>query len=168
MTTPPAITSSVVLTMKEAITETGPLVQANKNTRFIIGDGMSAGRHCQSPERSGAEGRGSEHRAVLGYAPRRAAQAGLTGGADRSLRLRRETNVRKEDPRHHVRIVWRPQYGNRKLFRSHFLLARGYPSHRLLVHCLGDYESEFSLRAILPFHPTVPVDFNRYRLSDGV
>lgn len=68
-----------------------------KNIRFIIGEGGSAGRRCQSPERSGAEGRGSEHGAVLGYAPRRAAQAGLTGGADRSGRLRREANVRKED-----------------------------------------------------------------------
>src|SRR5580704_18036928 len=68
-----------------------------KNIRFIIGEGMSAGRRCQSPERSGAYERGSEHGAVLGYAPRRAAQAGLTGGADRSGRLRRETNVRKED-----------------------------------------------------------------------
>jgi hypothetical protein len=43
---------------------------------------------CQSPERSGAGGRGSEHGAVLGYARGRAAQAGLTGGADRSGRLR--------------------------------------------------------------------------------
>jgi hypothetical protein len=43
---------------------------------------MSAGSRCQSPERSGAAGRGSEHGAVLGYAPRRAAQAGLTEGAD--------------------------------------------------------------------------------------
>jgi hypothetical protein len=33
----------------------------------------------------------------LGYAPRRAAQAGLTGGADRSGRLRLETNLKKED-----------------------------------------------------------------------
>jgi hypothetical protein len=33
----------------------------------------------------------------LVYEPRGAAQAGLTGGADRSGRLRRETNVRKED-----------------------------------------------------------------------
>jgi hypothetical protein len=31
------------------------------------------------------------------YAPRRAAQAGLTGGADRSSRLRRETNVANTD-----------------------------------------------------------------------
>src|SRR5580700_12349469 len=68
-----------------------------KNIRFIIGEGRSAGRRCQSPERSGAWGRGSEHGAILVYAPRRAAQAGLTGGADRSSRLRRETNVRKED-----------------------------------------------------------------------
>src|SRR5580704_6277412 len=68
-----------------------------KNIRFINGEGRSAGRRCQSLERSGAGGRGSEHGAVLGYAPRRAAQAGLTGGADWSGRLRRETNVRKED-----------------------------------------------------------------------
>src|SRR5580704_8602588 len=37
-----------------------------KNIRFINGEGRSAGRRCQSPERSGAEGRGSEHGAVLG------------------------------------------------------------------------------------------------------
>jgi hypothetical protein len=37
------------------------------------------------------------HGAILVYAPRRAAQAGLTEGADRSSRLRPETNVRKED-----------------------------------------------------------------------
>src|SRR5229473_1351993 len=57
---------------------------------------LSAGRRCQSPERSGAAGRGSEHGAGLVYAPRRAAQAGLTGGADRSSRLRWETNVAKK------------------------------------------------------------------------
>src|ERR1700722_6507354 len=68
-----------------------------KNIRFIIGEGRSAGRRCQSPERNGAGGRGSEHGAILGCAPSRAAQAGLTGGADRSSRLRPETNVRKED-----------------------------------------------------------------------
>ena len=68
-----------------------------KNIRFITGEGRSAGRRCQSPERSGAGGRGSEHGAVLVCAPRRAAHAGLTGGADQSGRLRRETNVRKED-----------------------------------------------------------------------
>jgi|SRR5580704_9570693 hypothetical protein len=73
------------------------LCRPTKNIRFIIGEGRSVGRRCQSPERSGAEGRGSEHGAVLGYVPRRAAQAGLTGGADRSSRLRREMNVRKED-----------------------------------------------------------------------
>jgi hypothetical protein len=60
------------------------LCRPTKNIRFIIGEGMSAGRRCQSPKRSGAEGRGSEHGAVFGYAPRRAAQAGLTVGADRS------------------------------------------------------------------------------------
>src|SRR5215472_14036063 len=67
-----------------------------KNIRFINGEGRSEGRRCQSPERSGAGGRGSEHGAVLGYAPRRAAQARLTGGADWSSRLRCETNVRKK------------------------------------------------------------------------
>ena len=42
---------------------------------------LSEGRRCQSSERSGAAGRGSEHGAGLVFAPRRAAQAGLTGGA---------------------------------------------------------------------------------------
>src|ERR1700722_4722082 len=68
-----------------------------KNIRFIIGEGGSAGRRCQSPERSGAYGRGSEQGGVVVYVPRGAAHAGLTAGADRSGRLRRETNVRKED-----------------------------------------------------------------------
>jgi len=61
---------------------------------------MSKERGCQSPERTGAGGRESEHGAGLGYAPRRAAQAGLTGGAERSSRLRRETAVvTKEQPK---------------------------------------------------------------------
>jgi hypothetical protein len=38
-------------------------------------------------------GRGSEYGASLVYAPHGAAQAGLTGGADRSSRLRHETDV---------------------------------------------------------------------------
>ena len=37
-----------------------------KNIRFISGEGISAGRRCQSPERSGAGGRGSEHGAFWG------------------------------------------------------------------------------------------------------
>src|ERR1700685_905822 len=68
-----------------------------KNIRFIICERRSEARRCPSPERGGARWRGSEHGAILVNAPRRAAQAGLTGGADRSSRLRRETNVRKED-----------------------------------------------------------------------
>jgi hypothetical protein len=39
------------------------------------------------------KGRGSEHGAGLGSAARGAAQAGLTEGAERSSRLRHETNV---------------------------------------------------------------------------
>ena len=38
-----------------------------KNIRFINGEGISGGRRCQSPERSGAGGRGSEHGAVVGF-----------------------------------------------------------------------------------------------------
>jgi len=72
-------------------------LQANKKHSFHSWRKLSEGRRCQSPKRSGAEGRGSEHGAGLGYAPRRAAQAGLTGGADRSGRLRRETNFAKKD-----------------------------------------------------------------------
>src|SRR5258707_9213314 len=68
-----------------------------KKHSFHSWRGVSEERRCQSPERSGAAGRGSEHGAGLVYAPRRAAQAGLTGGADRSSRLRRETNVVKQD-----------------------------------------------------------------------
>ena len=78
--------------------EIGPL-QANKKHSFHKWRGKSGGRRCHSPERSGAEGRGSEHGAVCVYAPRRAAQARLTGGADRSSRLCDETNVRKKTSR---------------------------------------------------------------------
>ena len=67
-----------------------------KKHSFHSWRGVSEGRRCQSPERSGAAGRGSEHGAGLVYAPRRAAQAGLTGGAERSSRLRWETNVPKK------------------------------------------------------------------------
>jgi hypothetical protein len=75
----------------------GPL-QANKNHSFHKWRGKERREALaiSGAERS-PEGRGSEHGAVLGYAPRRAAQAGLTEGAERSARLRRETNVRKED-----------------------------------------------------------------------
>ena len=47
--------------------------------------------------RSAAQPEGAEASTarVLGYAPRRAAQAGLTGGADRSSRLRSETKVER-------------------------------------------------------------------------
>jgi hypothetical protein len=38
-------------------------------------------------------GRGSEHGALLFFAPRGAAQAGLTEGAERSSKIRHETNV---------------------------------------------------------------------------
>ena len=72
-------------------------LQANKKHSFHSWRRWSVGRCCQSPERSGAGGRGSEHGAGLLYAPRRAAQAGLTGGADRSSRLRRGTNVAAKD-----------------------------------------------------------------------
>src|SRR5260370_13615119 len=77
--------------------EFGPL-QANKKHSFHNWRGKERREalSISGAERS-PEGRGSEHGAVLGYAARRAAQAGLTGGADRSGRLRRETNVRKED-----------------------------------------------------------------------
>ena len=75
----------------------GPL-QANKKHSFHNWRGKERREALSIPgaERS-PEGRGSEHGALLVYAPRGAAQAGLTGGADRSSRLRRETNVRKED-----------------------------------------------------------------------
>jgi len=43
-------------------------------------------------KRSRARGRGSEHGAILGYAPVNCT-SGLTGGAERSSRLRHETNV---------------------------------------------------------------------------
>src|SRR5216683_5617027 len=68
-----------------------------KKHSFHSWRGVSEERRCQSPERSGAAGRGSEHGAGLVYAPRRAAQAGLTGGADRRSRFRSETNVVKKD-----------------------------------------------------------------------
>ena len=75
------------------VAEIWPL-QANKKHSFH----NWRGKECREAlSISGAYGRGSEHGAVLGYAPRRAAQAGLTEGADRSARLRLETNVRNDD-----------------------------------------------------------------------
>src|ERR1700687_6305772 len=75
-----------------------------KKHSFHSWRGVSEGRRCQSPERSGAAGRGSEHGAGLFYAPRRAAQAGWTGGAERSSRLRMKrmwggTISRKAEPK---------------------------------------------------------------------
>ena len=50
-------------------------------------------------------GRGSEHGALLFFAPRGAAQAGLTEGAERSSKIRDETNVEsKEQPKAAPRI----------------------------------------------------------------
>jgi hypothetical protein len=82
----------------------GPL-QANKKHSFHNWRGKERREalSISGAERS-PEGRGSEHGALLVYEPRGAAQAGLTGGADRSSRLRRETNVRKEDQPKAVRL----------------------------------------------------------------
>ena len=79
------------------VLEFGPL-QANKKHSFHKWRGKER-REALSilGAKRSPEGRGSEHGALLIYEPRGAAQAGLTGGADRSSRLRRETNVRKED-----------------------------------------------------------------------
>jgi hypothetical protein len=74
-------------------------LQANKKHSFHTWRKLSEGRRCQSPERSEAAGRGSEHGVGVVYAPRRAAQAGLTGGAEGSSRLRLETNVARKDQR---------------------------------------------------------------------
>src|ERR1700722_8315391 len=63
-----------------------------KNIRFIIGEGRSAGRRCQSPERSGALGRGSEHGAILVLC---AAQS-CTSGIDRRSRPELETSPGNE------------------------------------------------------------------------
>ena len=76
------------------------LLQANKKHSFHkwrVKERREA-LSISGAERSGAR-RGAEASTAgfLGYAPRKAAQAGLTEGADRSARLRRETNVRKED-----------------------------------------------------------------------
>ena len=60
------------------------------------------------------------------YAPRRAAQAGLTGGADRSSRLRRETKVVKRDQPKAERLVrglW--SSGNVRRYRRAGLGFRG-------------------------------------------
>jgi hypothetical protein len=78
------------------VAEIGPL-QANKKHSFHKWRGKE---RREALSISGAErSRRARKRARrgFGYAPRRAAQAGLTGGADWSGRLRRETNVRKED-----------------------------------------------------------------------
>ena len=53
-------------------------------------------------------GRGSEHGALLFFAPRGAAQAGLTEGAERSSKIRYETNVEwKDQPKAAPRISGR-------------------------------------------------------------
>jgi len=78
------------------LAEIGPL-QANKKHSFHKWRGKE---RREALSISGAErSRRARKRARRGFgdAPRRAAQAGLTGGADWSGRLRRETNVRKED-----------------------------------------------------------------------
>jgi hypothetical protein len=65
----------------------GPL-QANKKHSFHKWRGKSGGRRCH-PERSGAEGRGSEHSAVLGVC---AAQS-CTSGIDRRSRAELKTSL---------------------------------------------------------------------------
>ena len=86
--------------------EIGPL-QANKKHSFHNWRGKERREALSiSGAKRSPEGRGSEHGALLVYAPRGAAQAGLTGGADRSGRLRRETNVRKEDQPKAVPLNW--------------------------------------------------------------
>jgi hypothetical protein len=75
------------------VAEIGPL-HANKKHSFHNWrekerrEALSISGAERSPE-----GRGSEHAALLGYAPRRAAQAGLTEGAGRSGRLRRARDL---------------------------------------------------------------------------
>ena len=59
-----------------------------KNIRFISGRGKSGGRRCQSPERSGAGGGGSEHGAVLGVC----AGQSCTSGIDRRSRAELKTS----------------------------------------------------------------------------
>src|SRR5208337_4772331 len=76
------------------------LGRPEKNIRFINGEGGvergAVNLRSEAEAWSGLErkGRGSEHGAGLGWASRGAAQAGLTEGAERSSRLRHETNVK--------------------------------------------------------------------------
>ena len=51
-------------------------------------------------------GRGSEHGALLFFAPRGAAQAGLTEGAERSSKIRYETNVEWKDQPKAAPRIW--------------------------------------------------------------
>ena len=51
-------------------------------------------------------GRGSEHGALLFFAPRGAAQAGLTEGAERSSKIRHETNVEWKDQPKAAPRIW--------------------------------------------------------------
>ena len=65
-------------------------------------------------------GRGSEHGALLFFAPRGAAQAGLTEGAERSSKIRHETNVKwkRSAGRLHLELggTLRPREKNRAPF----------------------------------------------------
>ena len=92
--------------------ENSGLGRPEKNIRFINGEGgvergavnlRSAAEPWSGLER---KGRGSEHGAGLGSAAGGAAQAGLTEGAERSSRLRHETNVEwcKDQPKAAPRI----------------------------------------------------------------
>ena len=55
-----------------------------KNIRFINGEGGAEGGAVNLRSEAEPKGAGSEHGAILLYAPSRAAQAGFTEGADRS------------------------------------------------------------------------------------
>ena len=73
------------------------LYQANKKHSFHNWRGKEHREALSISERSGAEGRGSEHGAVLGLCAAQSCTSELTEGAERSGRLRRETNVRRDD-----------------------------------------------------------------------
>ena len=70
----------------------GPF-RPRKNIRFIAARVERREALSIPGAQRSRNGRGREHSAQLGYAPRRTAQAGLTEGAERSSKLRHETNV---------------------------------------------------------------------------
>ena len=87
----------MLISFRWVVWEFGAFSGQEKNIRFILARVERREALSIPGAQRSRNGRGSEHGAFLGYAPRGAAQAGLTEGAERSSKLRHETNVEWED-----------------------------------------------------------------------